>query len=387
MRCEITVSELLRHQRDWLPLLALLVAITLGFGTPDFANAQRMPFSGSMHADRNYLALNNIQRGTMGPTVNGQPIMALPDQSAVMLDQYIESWDPQNQNPCCCHAPTCLSFFEFSGGYLLMAREYYRNTPIFTGTINGETRLSMGDFEGHYDSGFEVRGRLSRLEVRYFQLSNDTQATAFASVTNFPTNLGTYQGIPFFGIPAMFNYDTDLYNGEINLLLCDSCSPVRLSGGFRYMRLNEQLNVRTQDNPDLSFTQTKSDLYGLQIGGDVNVPFTQNWPISLVCFTKAGLFYSDTRMNNVVAPGPMQISQTDDSQRLAFVGELGLKAQAHLGPLTLDAGYQCLFINGVALAGDQPQGINLFALPAPTASMRTGDLLYHGLTTSATLRW
>ncbi len=296
------------------------------------------------------------------------------------------------QRSCCdcCYEPCCPRF-EFSGGYLLMAREYYRNTPIATGTTNGETRLSMGDFEGHYDPGFEVRGRFSRLEVRYFQLSNDVDASVLSSAVNFPANATTYQGaiIPS---AATVNYDTDLYNGEINLLLCDPCSPVRLSAGFRYMRLNEQLNLGVigfTPNPTV-ITQTKSDLYGLQMGGDMNVPGTQDLPVSLICFTKTGFFYSDTRMNNVALPGATQFSQTDDSQRLAFVGEIGLKAQAQLGPLTLDAGYQCMFINGVALAGDQPQGVNLGVNPLnpiTTASIRTGDLLYHGLTSSATLRW
>ncbi len=261
-----------------------------------------------------------------------------------------------------------------------MAREYYRNTPIVSDDLSGQTLLSAGDFEGYFDPGFEVSGRLSRVEVRYFQLSNDVDSYIAT------TGVSNIAGLPVTAGDLRFNYDTDLYNGEINLLFCDPCAPIRLSGGFRYLRLNEQLNIHVPVPPPMGLTKTRNDLYGLQLGVDVNLPNPQDSPLSFSVFCKGGIFYGDTRSTTIAVPGPNQLSLSDSSDRASFVGEVGAKGHLNLTSwLSLDAGYQILFINGVALAGDQGPGVNVAT--TPTLSMRTGDLFYHGLTTSATVRW
>lgn len=254
-----------------------------------------------------------------------------------------------------------------------MTREYYRNSPIVTDGVTGATLLSMGDLEGTYNPGFEVGGRLGRLSLRYFQLSNDVE-TYIASPNAIFT--GGPAGV------AQYNYDTDLYNGEINLIVCDPCSCIRIDTGFRYLRLNEQFNFHFAPPvpPPLAFTQTRNDLYGWQIGVDACVPKQWESPISVSAFTKAGIFGAETRMQYLEGGFDFR----DSSRRVAFVGELGVKAHANISFISLDAGYQVLFINGVALAGDQAQSINILN---NSFSIRTGDLLYHGFNASASVWW
>lgn len=286
--------------------------------------------------------------------------------------------------PCCgeAHRP----WIELSGGYLCMAREFSHNTPLVRSAVTGNPVVTMGDFEGHYESGYELRLRHSSTELRFFQLSNGGGATAPASVANQVT----YQGDDYFST-LVLDYETDLYNVEINQMLSDDpSSPIQFSAGLRYMRLNEDITASFPGFTGEIYTQTRNDLFGVQLGADIDVLRSLDLPFSLICFGKAGVFYSDNRLASFPnAAGAVTLGRTSDStSQAAFVGELGLKTQANVTDwLTLDAGYQLLFVDGVALAGEQPRGIDMQPLQPATSNISTGDVLYHGLTVSATIKF
>ena len=281
----------------------------------------------------------------------------------------------QQSSPC--------TNLEVTGGYLLMAREHDRNSPLVTAAASESTVVGMSDLEGNYEPGFEVSGRWSQLEVRYMQISTRNNAIAPAS----GANQIVYQGDAYFST-LVLDYDTDLYSGEINLFCSDPCDPIRLSGGFRYLRLNEDIAASFPGFTGVLFTQTRNDLYGLQLGVDADLWNDPCSPFSLICTSKAGAYYSDTRLASFPnAAGAVTLGSTSDSsERCAFVGELGLLGRAQVTRrITVDCGYNLLVITGVALAGDQPQSVDMQPNQPATSHIENGDVLYHGLVARATV--
>ncbi|TWT33507.1 hypothetical protein KOR34_33390 [Posidoniimonas corsicana] len=281
-------------------------------------------------------------------------------------------------NDCDC-CPSC----EFTAGYLYMAREYGRNSPLVSAASSGDTLIGMSDFEGDFESGFEVSGRWSRLEARYLQISSDAQDLAAASFGNQVT----FQGDDYFSDIAVA-YDTDLHSGEINLYCTDPCAVVRVKSGFRYLQLNEGIAGSFPGFTGVLFTETRNELYGLQLGVDADLWARPCSCFSLVATSKAGVYFADTRLDSFPnAAGAVTLGSTaDSSERGAFVGELGLLARVRvMDCLTVDAGYNLMLITGVALAGDQSQAIDMQPFQPATSSIQNGEVLYHGLTARATL--
>ena len=283
---------------------------------------------------------------------------------------------------CSTCEPRCPEF-ELSGGYLYMTREHNRNSQLVTATNTGDTLLGMSDLEGTFESGFEIRGRLSRFEFRYLEISSEDSFRIPASGVSQIRFLSD----DYFSTMDL-DYDTDLQSAEFNLLFSDPCEAVRLSGGFRYLQLDEDLDARFPGFTGAIFTQTRNELYGLQLGVDADLWTSRDRCFSLICTSKAGVYYSGTDLDIFPnAAGAVTLGSTSDSsERGAFVGELGLLMRVQATRcLSFDAGYNLLYITGVALVGDQPQSGNLQPLLPATSSIENGDVLYHGLMTRATL--
>lgn len=316
------------------------------------------------------------------------------DQQFADISQSIvtTSWDDDQILPASwgskvdcssCSCQCCCPQFELSGGYLYMAREHNRNSPIVTSTSSGDTLLGMSNLEGNFESGFEVRGRWSNLEVRYMRITSDD---SFRIPANFAAQI-RYNGDDYFST-MVIDYETNLQSAEINLLGSNPCQGVRLSGGFRYLQLDEDLAASFPGFTGVLFTNTRNDLYGLQLGVDADLWTSDDRCWSLIYTSKAGVFYSDTNLDVFPnAAGAATLGSTSDSsERGAFVGELGLLLRTQATRrVSIDAGYNLLYITGVALVGDQAQSIDQQpGLPA-TASIENGDVLYHGLMTRATI--
>lgn len=284
---------------------------------------------------------------------------------------------------CCCGC--CCPQWEFAGGYLYMGREHDRNSPMVYSLSTEDVALDMGDVEGDFGSGFLLSARRCDWEIRYLQISTDTTTRIPAS----GANQISYLGDSYFS-DLVLDYETNLYSGEINYFCSDPHDTVRWSSGFRILALNEDIAATFPGFTGAIYTETRNDLYGLQLGMDADLWYTASCPFSLVCSSKAGVFYSDTSLAsfpNAAAAGTLG-STTDESARGAFVGELGLFARTQLTRrLTFDAGYNLMLITGVALVGDQLDHIDQQAGQPATSHIQIGDVLYHGLMTRATFSY
>ena len=300
--------------------------------------------------------------------------------------------DPIVPTSCSSQIGSCLASsrcgdtkFELSGGFLYMAREHNRNSHLITSVNTGEALVGMSDLDGDYESGFELRGRWSNLEVRYMQITGDNRTLTPATVGSQIT----YMGDDYFS-DLVVDYRTELNSVEVNLLGSNPCDRIRLSGGFRYLSLDESIAGSFPGFTGVLYTNTQNDLYGLQLGADADLWTSCDGCCTLVCNSKAGVYYSDNNLQAYpnASGGATLGSAADSSAAGAFVGELGLLLRVQATRrLTFDAGYNLMYITGVALAGDQIQNTDMQPSLTATTFIDTGDLLYHGLMTRATFSY
>lgn len=177
-------------------------------------------------------------------------------------------------------------------------------------------------------------------------------------------------------------YTSDLQNAEANYRRYWVGHHPRVSGtllaGFRYTKLNESFRFNTVGNdffplagggvptdppvdstsPDAVGTSSyqilaDNDLAGFQTGGDVWVTVVQG--LHFGADAKLGIFNNDYELETVFQTsdgGPEQFSEMTGNDQAAFLGELRLMLVADLLPnLSLRGGYEVLFMNSVALVG------------------------------------
>jgi hypothetical protein len=163
---------------------------------------------------------------------------------------------------------------------------------------------------------------------------------------------------PPFDTQAMdWNYASKLYNAELNVRW-EHSDRVTLLAGFRWLNLSESL-VGALEPPTISWeppfwnTTTANNLYGFQLGAIGKIFERGRFSIDLPA--KAGIYDNNTEQTTAVSVIHKQVrSASASTNRAAFVGEIGLqcKYQAAKG-LLLRAGYEAIWLEGVALAPGQ----------------------------------
>ncbi|MDZ4821794.1 MAG: BBP7 family outer membrane beta-barrel protein [Planctomycetota bacterium] len=280
----------------------------------------------------------------------------------------------------CCDDCCYEEQWQFSFGALYMARDY-NNAPITIDAGSGTTVLSAADMDGDYGWGYELHARRPGWDVRYMQLN-------FGDTLNGNAVAPTLYLQDVYAGPAEFRYHSDLYSLEVTCLCFDDCDPWRRSSGFRYLRLDEQLDFNLvgayQPTDRL---ETTNDLYGWQWGTERAIIDRCDSPFQLHAFGKAGVYYASMDLTNTAFPGLINDTARDSEGSVAFVGELGFNGSVQVTEqFSLDAGYQVMFIEGVALAGEQATTVNALAVPA-VAEINCGGLFYQGFTFGATYTW
>ena len=201
--------------------------------------------------------------------------------------------------------------------------------------------------------------------------------------------------IPFIEPIGNFLYPVDVsasYHSALHNVELNAWRPVgnwgQLLIGFRYLDLSENgLNlyntvIVAPSNPSVSRIDANNHLSGFQVGFD-SVPWSRN-RLSLEGCVKAGI-YDNHATNSVfiTQDGPFVYTSSAKTDHAAFVGSLALTARyAITANLSARAGYQLLWIDGVALAPDQ------IAVSAPETGFGTdsihsmmstsGSPFYHG---------
>jgi hypothetical protein len=160
--------------------------------------------------------------------------------------------------------------------------------------------------------------------------------------------------------------------------------------GFRYLNWHENLNTAfdtASPLPSGSVNQvyhTSNNLFGFQTGGDWKHSFGNGFGIELG--SKVGVYGAHTEMDGTATvPGLGALPTSAASSRASFVGEFGLIGTYNLTTyLKFRAGYQVMWVEGIALAPDQVNPANFLG----SASVNNrGGVFLHGAVAGLELQW
>ncbi|MGA2797418.1 MAG: BBP7 family outer membrane beta-barrel protein [Thermoguttaceae bacterium] len=242
------------------------------------------------------------------------------------------------------------------------------NANAFRQGFHGGPRL---DLIRHGDCCYD-------LELMYFQIDGwdsgrtvlDSRSLQFSAPGGFI--------FPNFGADMEWDYASKLYNAEINVQW-NPCCRVTMLAGFRWVELRENLEGALAPSTLEPFwnTNTKNNLYGFQIGADGKI-----WDCG--CFSvdglvKAGIFGNHAEQLTAANDGTTMGVFGASTNHTAFLGEVGLQCKYQVTcSLTLRAGYEAIWLQGVALAPGQIQETNVNTNEIGINS--NSGVFYHGAT-------
>jgi len=157
--------------------------------------------------------------------------------------------------------------------------------------------------------------------------------------------------------------------------------------GFRYINLQESLTIR-QDVYFSHTVDTTNNLFGGQVGMDAFL--WSRGRARLDGWAKGGLYGNSAQSNYAFGFPAIPNANIDASTsrgQLAFAGDLGVAASYSLTDhIALRAGYQLLWIDGVALASDQ---FNVSVPPNSNGPVinSTSGVFYHGALLGLEASW
>lgn len=321
----------------------------------------------------------------------------------------------------------CPSCYVQVGALLLQREPRFTNQPIAIDPGTNATLLSTSDLNFNVDPGMQAtlgwclsEGR--NLEIDYFGLFEGT-----ASSTRLVDEDGNMVLVSDgFGLNVFddldriqVNYTSSIHSVAVNLFnccgcsnacdccdscsSCDSCNPcggrvvstrsLSWFGGFRYLNVRERMDILgrrfTIDGPeDGSYNlQTSNNLFGAQLGARVRRTRGRfGWDATGF----AGIFANNSRQRQSLTEFPdfaVRPRVSSSSTDAAFVGGANLSGHYLLTDVwALRAGYNVLWIEGVALAPDQLD----FAFAQADGGTRldnNGGMFLHGVNVGLEARW
>ncbi len=267
--------------------------------------------------------------------------------------------------------------WEFSAAAIILNREY-QDAPIATN--GGVQTVGSENFDDEFEAGFEVGGRTTNWDFRYFQVDSfsSTALSAGADTISGAVN----------ALDTNLTLDTEIYSGEVNYFFNDASSPVRFLTGFRYIKLDEELVASPALGPAVGviFANTDNDLYGLQSGLDALLFQSENGKFSISTGAKGGIYFAHTT-SAYIRPFVGDMAR-DSEDEVAFAGEANLRMRYQFCDwLAIDAGYQVLWINGVALVGEQASTTAFGGPGGGATSLNHGGVIFHGGRIGLTAIW
>lgn len=266
-----------------------------------------------------------------------------------------------------------------AAGYQMLP--YFQADAIIMHRTQGN--FDLGNFNWAEGPRFVVGrpfGDASALEFGYFSIQSMNQSAFLPDPLTGP--IGT-------SINNRETYHSFMQSAEVSLRhwLTPEFSVL---AGFRYVNWHENLGVASDPvNPIAPGTMTQNyhtsnSLYGFQVGGDWKSMLTQRFGLEVG--GKAGVFGAESDFDaNATVPGFGPLATGGNRTRASFVGELGVVGTYNLTDyLKLRAGYQVMWIEGLALAPDQISGTN-FLGASPVNNH--GGVFLHGAVVGLELRW
>lgn len=176
---------------------------------------------------------------------------------------------------------------------------------------------------------------------------------------------------------------------------CDQecCQSVEWIAGFRYINLDEELNIVAQRDVIGAVEEgtynirTSNHLYGAQVGARLRRTRGEfGWEAT----GKVGIFGNDVEQVQTAIDFPnfpLRPTVSSRGGEVAFLGELNLSALYQLSEVwNVRAGYSVMFIDGLALAPDQLD-FNFATTPNGNQLHDGGDLFLQGVNVGLEARW
>ena len=235
------------------------------------------------------------------------------------------------------------------------------NTEVLNATdlhhgFSGGSRLDLmhhGDGDGD-------------LEFSYFQIDGWSSCQSTGPLTsgylvmmapgNFIQRQDDFQHIGVSDQSMAWAYTSRLYNAELNMRW-NPWRQVTVLAGFRWAEVMEELQgilspPGTSGSGPFWDTQTKNNLYGLQIGAEAKL--FERGRFSMGGVLKAGAYDNHVEEASSARMARIWFGDSCTTDHFAFLGEIGLQCKYQVLPrLSLKAGYEALWLEGIALAPGQ----------------------------------
>jgi hypothetical protein len=355
-----------------------------------------------------------------------QDTAPLPDQQRSTAPSTTKSQE-DCRDGCCrlpCNNP-CPSVYGQVDALFMQREPRLIRQPIVVDANTRATFMSTSDLDFDFNPG--LRATVGRrlcggraLEFSYFGLfaGNATAVAAKPDANAYLIFPGNVAGNAFVNMDrAQANYSSWVHSFEVNLPCCcgccdecrnesgcgecrdeSSCGEVRCRSvewfaGFRYMYLGEDLDISTQRTvssrlEDGNYNiRTTNSLFGAQLGARLRRMGPRfGWETT----GKAGIFGNAAQENQWATDFPnhtVRPTVSSSGGGVAFVGELGLSALYRLTDVwNLRAGYNVMWIEGLALAPDQLD-FNFASSPSGNQLHNGGGMFLHGVNVGLEARW
>ena len=262
-----------------------------------------------------------------------------------------------------------------------------------------------GAFSRETGLRFEAAVPLSNarvIEFTYYGLFDHNADKSVTSNGNLFSVLSNFGTAPFGGFGETgqadvhsMNYSSQFDNVELGFRHRWIDPGSRWQGswiaGVRHVYMTENFGFSSQSaNGVLDYTsRTINAVTGGQIGGDLW--YQANASLSLGLATKVGVYGNQIKSRSTYFATSINppLGTNDEASRATFLVEARAMANWKVNQnLTLRAGYEVLYIDGLAMASDQFSSNPPFVQPVPaTTLIDNGDVLYTGFSVGFEWMW
>jgi hypothetical protein len=293
----------------------------------------------------------------------------------------------------------CRPLWTVNAGTVILHRDTPRPSPIILRVPAGATLLDASDFSFNWAAGADIEvvrrvdnyEAIDAIDFRYFGVQS-LEADSSIDTGTFWRQAYAHQGA-FLRSQINTVYSSQFHSAELNVFRDSAYSRLTWLAGFRWIGMDEQMDLTCRTgspgnygNPFSYNYGTRNNLYGGQIGTALKL-WDHGGPFRINCLTKAGLYGNSAtnQYDGVDSLGRYVLFTTDRSSPLAFAGDINLTAAYQLSKhIALQGGYQLLWVQGVAVAGDQTAAINI---ANHNGIADNGGVFYHGAMASVNFTW
>ena len=291
---------------------------------------------------------------------------------------------------CRSYLGTCCgdALWEVNAGGVALTRTRPQSSQIIRqATTPNATLLDASDINFDWAIGPDISIVRRLCDCRAFQAVDFRYFGVWNVQGNRDTNPDTAWQFPnttVFGATSVStSYETQLHSVELNVLRDSPLCRLTWLAGFRWVQLKDDLDngvlIETTARNRYDY-RTENNLYGGQVGAMIRLLDTCG-PLQITLVPKAGI-YATTVRNEYTAPA---IAASNRDDRASFVGDVGVLATYCVTEhLSVQGGYQLLWVDGVAVGGSQPAALNPNTQEGINSS---GSAFYHGATAGVTFCW